>query len=161
MFGNNETTPGGRALKFYSSMRFDIRKIGDIKEGDNKSGHRTRIKVVKNKCAIPFRQAEFDIVFGEGISYVGEVIDFAITENIIEKSGSWLSYAGQRIGQGRENAKILLKNDPNLLKEIAGNIHSAIEKRTELLKTTAVQKEEVEVETEDEEFTDDFAVVKG
>ena len=105
MFGNPETTPGGRALKFYSSVRMDIRRIGSIKDGDQFVGNRTRVKVVKNKVAAPFRMAEFDIIYGQGISREGELLDLGVTEGIVEKSGSWYSYEGQRIGQGRENSK--------------------------------------------------------
>ena len=109
MFGNPETTPGGRALKFYTSVRLDIRRIGAIKEGDTSIGNRVRVKVVKNKCAPPFRQTEFDIMYGEGISYEGDLLDLAVTAEIVDKSGAWYSYGGDRIGQGRENAKMYLK----------------------------------------------------
>jgi recombination protein RecA len=109
MFGNPETTPGGRALKFYTSVRLDIRRIGAIKEGDTSVGNRVRVKVVKNKCAPPFRQSEFDIMYGEGISYEGDLLDLAVTANVVEKSGAWYSYGDDRIGQGRENAKAYLK----------------------------------------------------
>ncbi|HIB03179.1 MAG TPA: recombinase RecA [Candidatus Marinimicrobia bacterium] len=109
MFGNPETTPGGRALKFYTSVRLDIRRIGAIKEGDTSVGNRVRVKVVKNKCAPPFRQTEFDIMYGEGISYEGDLLDLAVTADIVDKSGAWYSYGGDRIGQGRENAKMYLK----------------------------------------------------
>lgn len=109
MFGNPETTPGGRALKFYTSVRLDIRRIGAIKEGDTSIGNRVRVKVVKNKCAPPFRQTEFDIMYGEGISYEGDLLDLAVTAEIVDKSGAWYSYGGDRIGQGRENAKAYLK----------------------------------------------------
>ena len=109
MFGNPETTPGGRALKFYTSVRIDIRRIGAIKEGDSNIGNRVRVKVVKNKCAPPFRQTEFDIMYGEGISFEGDLLDLAVTANIVEKSGAWYSYGDERIGQGRENTKLYLK----------------------------------------------------
>tara|TARA_B100000029_G_scaffold256520_1_gene253262 strand:- start:3276 stop:4319 length:1044 start_codon:yes stop_codon:yes gene_type:complete len=109
MFGNPETTPGGRALKFYTSVRIDIRRIGAIKEGDSNIGNRVRAKVVKNKCAPPFRQTEFDIMYGEGISYEGDLLDLAVTANIVEKSGAWYSYGNERIGQGRENTKAYLR----------------------------------------------------
>jgi recombination protein RecA len=109
MFGNPETTTGGRALKFYSSVRIDIRRIAAVKEGDMVVGSRTKVKIVKNKVAAPFREAEFDILYGEGISREGDVLDLAVTHNIVEKSGAWYSFAGERIGQGRENVRAFLK----------------------------------------------------
>src|SRR5687767_9669517 len=112
MFGNPETTTGGRALKFYASIRIDIRRIGAIKDGDAVTGGRTRVKVVKNKLAPPFREAEFDIMYGEGVSREGDLLDKAVERNIIEKSGTWFSYGGERLGQGRENAKAFLKANP-------------------------------------------------
>lgn len=118
MFGSNETTPGGRALKFYSSVRIDIRRIGSIKQGTDMVGNRTRAKVVKNKVAPPFKISEFDIMYGEGISNEGTVLDIASELEVINKSGSWFSYKGERLGQGRENVKKLLKEKPDLLKEI-------------------------------------------
>jgi recombination protein RecA len=118
MFGNPETTTGGRALKFYSSIRIDIRRIASLKDGDVVVGSRTKVKVVKNKVASPFRQAEFDITYGEGISRTGELIDLGIEAKIVEKSGAWLSYGDLRIGQGRENAKQFLKDNPQLADEI-------------------------------------------
>jgi recombination protein RecA len=124
MFGNPETTTGGRALKFYSSMRLDIRRIASIKEGQNVIGNLTRVKVVKNKVAAPFRQAEFDIMFDEGISFVGTVLDQAVNDGIMEKSGSWYSYGDERIGQGRENTKKFLKENADLLVEIGGKIRN-------------------------------------
>ena len=111
MFGNPETTTGGRALKFYSSVRVDIRRIAAIKDGDVVVGNRTKVKVVKNKVASPFREAEFDIIYGEGISKEGDLIDLGVAQNLIEKSGSWFSYKGERIGQGRENARQFLKDN--------------------------------------------------
>jgi recombination protein RecA len=105
MFGNPETTTGGRALKFYSSVRVDIRRIAAIKDGDAVTGNRTKVKIVKNKVAAPFREAEFDILYGEGISREGDVLDLAVANNLVEKSGAWYSYAGERIGQGRENTR--------------------------------------------------------
>ena len=111
MFGNPETTTGGRALKFYSSVRVDIRRIAAIKEGDVITGSRTKIKVVKNKVAAPFREAEFDIMYGEGISREGDLLDLAVNNNLLEKSGAWYSYKGERIGQGRENARQFLKDN--------------------------------------------------
>jgi recombination protein RecA len=114
MFGNPETTPGGNALKFYSSMRLDIRRIAALKDGQEVIGNRTRVKVVKNKVAPPFKTAEFDIVYGEGISKVGDLLDLAVEQDIIEKSGAWYSYEGERIGQGRENAKAFLKEHTDM-----------------------------------------------
>jgi recombination protein RecA len=115
MFGNPETTTGGRALKFYSSVRIDIRRIAAIKDGENVVGNRTKVKVVKNKLAPPFREAEFDIMYGEGISLIGDLIDIGVEHNIVEKSGSWYSFSGERIGQGRENAKQFLRDHPETL----------------------------------------------
>jgi recombination protein RecA len=111
MFGNPETTSGGRALKFYSSVRVDIRRIAAIKDGDAVVGNRTKVKIVKNKVASPFREAEFDIMYGEGISKEGDLIDLGVAQNLVEKSGSWYSYSGERIGQGRENAKTFMKDN--------------------------------------------------
>ena len=118
MFGNPEVTTGGRALKFYSSMRFDVRRIETIKSGDQMIGNRTRVKVVKNKVAPPFKQAEFDIMYGKGISMSGDVLDCAADAKIVEKAGSWYSYKGERIGQGRENVKSYLESNPEVLEEI-------------------------------------------
>jgi recombination protein RecA len=114
MFGNPETTTGGRALKFYSSVRIDIRRIAAIKDGDAVTGNRTKVKVVKNKVAPPFREAEFDIIYGEGVSREGDLLDLGVTHNIIEKSGSWFSYKGERVGQGRENVRQFLKDNPDI-----------------------------------------------
>jgi len=118
MFGNPETTTGGNALKFYASLRLDIRRVGQIKEGDNVTGSRTRVKVVKNKLAPPFQQVEFDIMYNEGISSGGEILDMGVENGLIEKSGAWYSYGEDRIGQGRENAKQYLKEHPEALREI-------------------------------------------
>jgi recombination protein RecA len=118
MFGNPETTTGGRALKFYASLRLDIRRIGAIKDGDRVVGNRTKVKVAKNKVAPPFRECEFDIMYGEGISREGDVLDLAVLQRVVEKSGAWFSYKGDRLGQGRENAKQSLKENPELLKRI-------------------------------------------
>jgi recombination protein RecA len=118
MFGNPETTTGGRALKFYSSVRIDIRRIAAIKEGDLVTGSRTRVKVVKNKVAAPFREAEFDILYGEGISREGDLLDLAVNNNLLEKSGSWFSYKTERIGQGRENARQFLKDNPEIMAKL-------------------------------------------
>jgi len=125
MFGNPETTTGGNALKFYSSMRLDIRKIDSLKDGQETIGGRVRVKIVKNKVAPPFRQAEFDIYFNEGISRVGEIIDLGVEKNIIEKSGAWYSYSGTRIGQGRENVREYLKSNPAIAQEIEKKIFEA------------------------------------
>ena len=114
MFGNPETTTGGRALKFYASVRIDIRRIASIKDGDQVIGGRTRVKVVKNKVAPPFREAEFDIMYGEGISREGDLLDLAVEKRIVEKSGAWFAYGGERLGQGRENAKQFLKENPDM-----------------------------------------------
>ncbi|MBT9332913.1 recombinase RecA [Paracidobacterium acidisoli] len=118
MFGNPETTTGGRALKFYSSVRVDIRRIAAVKEGDTVVGARTRVKIVKNKVAAPFREAEFDILYGEGISREGDVLDLAVNNNIVEKSGAWYSYSGERIGQGRENVRTFLKDNKDTFARI-------------------------------------------
>jgi recombination protein RecA len=126
MFGNPETTTGGRALKFYSSMRIDIRRIAAIKEGDIVTGSRTRVKIVKNKVAAPFREAEFDILYGEGISREGDLLDIAVNNNIVEKSGSWFSYKGERIGQGRENARQFLKDNKEVLAKINAEVRKQL-----------------------------------
>lgn len=118
MFGNPETTSGGRALKFYASLRLDIRRIGAIKDGDRVAGNRTKVKVAKNKVAPPFRECEFDIMYGEGISREGDLLDLAVLQRAVEKSGAWFSYKGERLGQGRENAKQALKDNPEILKRI-------------------------------------------
>jgi recombination protein RecA len=134
MFGNPETTTGGRALKFYSSIRTDIRRIAAIKEGEVVTGSRTKVKVVKNKVAPPFREAEFDIIYGEGISREGDLIDLGVAQNIVEKSGSWYSYKGERIGQGRENARQFLKDNRDIRQQVD----------TELRKTLGLVKKEPE-----------------
>jgi recombination protein RecA len=126
MFGNPETTTGGRALKFYSSMRIDIRRIAAIKDGDVVVGSRTKVKVVKNKVAAPFREAEFDIMYGEGISKEGDLLDLAANHNIVEKSGAWFSYKGERIGQGRENAKQFLKENKDIMAKIEAEVRKAL-----------------------------------
>jgi recombination protein RecA len=126
MFGNPETTTGGRALKFYSSVRVDIRRIGAIKDGDTMVGGRTRVKVVKNKVAPPFREAEFDVMYGEGISREGDLLDQGVERNIVEKSGTWFSYRDQRIGQGRENARKFLKENPKVLAEMETAVRHAV-----------------------------------
>ncbi len=126
MFGNPETTTGGRALKFYSSVRADIRRIAAIKEGDIVVGNRTKVKIVKNKVAAPFREAEFDIIYGEGISREGDLIDLGVAQNIVEKSGSWYSYKGERIGQGRENARQFLKDNPDIRQNVDTELRKAL-----------------------------------
>jgi recombination protein RecA len=126
MFGNPETTTGGRALKFYSSVRIDIRRIAAIKEGDVVTGSRTRVKIVKNKVAAPFREAEFDILYGEGISREGDLLDIAVNNNILEKSGSWFSYKGERIGQGRENARQFLKDNKDTMAKLDAEVRKAL-----------------------------------
>jgi len=126
MFGNPETTTGGRALKFYSSVRVDIRRIAAIKEGDVVTGSRTKVKVVKNKVAAPFREAEFDILYGEGISREGDLLDIAVNNNILEKSGSWFSYKGERIGQGRENARQFLKDNKDTMAKLDAEVRKAL-----------------------------------
>ncbi|MFA7686333.1 MAG: recombinase RecA [Moheibacter sp.] len=126
MFGNPETTTGGNALKFYSSVRLDIRRVSQIKTGDEASGNHVRVKVVKNKVAPPFRQAEFDIMFGEGISKVGEILDVGVEKGIVQKSGSWYSYSDTKLGQGRDAVKDLLKDNPELAEELEEKIKEAI-----------------------------------
>ncbi|HTF44868.1 MAG TPA: recombinase RecA [Terriglobales bacterium] len=134
MFGNPETTTGGRALKFYSSVRIDIRRIAAIKDGDVMTGSRTRVKVVKNKVAAPFREAEFDIMYGEGISREGDLLDLAANNNMVEKSGSWYSYKGERIGQGRENARQFLKDN----RDTYAKLEAEVRKQLGLTPTSAV-----------------------
>jgi recombination protein RecA len=125
-FGSPETTTGGKALKFYASVRLDIRRIGAIKEGEHVVGNRTRVKVVKNKVAPPFREAEFDIMYGEGISRTGDLLDLAVNNNVVEKSGAWFSYSGERLGQGRENVKNLLKENGELTDRIEQDVKAAL-----------------------------------
>ena len=126
MFGNPETTTGGNALKFYASVRIDVRKVTQLKDGEDPTGNRTRVKIVKNKMAPPFRKAEFDIVFGEGISKIGEIVDLGVEFDIIKKSGSWFSYGDARLAQGREAVKKLLMDNPELCEEIEGRIREAM-----------------------------------
>ena len=128
MFGNPETTTGGRALKFYASVRLDIRRIENIKQDGEVKGNRVRVKVIKNKVAPPFREAEFDVVYGEGISKAGNILDMAVNMDIIEKSGSWFSYNGERIGQGRENVKKLLQEKPEMLAEVEEKVRANFKK---------------------------------
>ena len=129
MFGNPETTTGGNALKFYSSVRLDIRRVTSIKDGDNVIGNQVRVKVVKNKVAPPFRKVEFDILFGEGISKVGEILDLGVEYNIIQKSGSWFSYGGTKLAQGRDATKTMLKDNPELTEELSQKITEAIKNK--------------------------------
>jgi recombination protein RecA len=142
MFGNPETTTGGRALKFYSSIRVDIRRIGAIKDGEQVIGSRTRVKIVKNKTAAPFREAEFDMMYGEGISREGDLLDVAVNMNLVEKSGAWFSYKGERIGQGRENGKQFLKEN----KDIAARIEAEVRKGLGLV--SPAEKAQVPVATD-------------
>jgi recombination protein RecA len=126
MFGNPETTTGGRALKFYSSVRIDIRRIGAIKDGDTVVGGRTRVKVVKNKVSPPFREAEFDVMYGEGISREGDLLDLAVDRKIVEKSGTWFAFGGERLGQGRENVKQFLKDNPTVFKAVEDRVRKEL-----------------------------------
>jgi len=127
MFGSPETTPGGRALKFYSSVRLDIRRIAAIKEGTDMTGNRTRVKVVKNKVAPPFKMTEFDIMYGKGISYAGDLLDLALQAGVVEKMGSWFSYKGDKIAQGREKVKVLLETDEKLMKSVLSDVKDYLE----------------------------------
>lgn len=126
MFGNPETTTGGNALKFYASVRLDIRKVTQIKDGESVVGNRTRVKVVKNKMAPPFKTAEFDIIYGEGISKTGEILDLAVDKNIIKKSGSWFSYGDTKLGQGRDAVKVLLIDNPELTEELENKVKETL-----------------------------------
>jgi recombination protein RecA len=138
MYGSPETTTGGHALKFYASVRLDIRRIGAIKERDEVVGNQTRVKVVKNKLAPPFKQVEFDIMYGEGVSKTGELVDLGVKAGVVEKSGTWFSYDSQRIGQGRENAKAFLKANP----DIAGRIEEAVRQNAGLIAEKILAGEE-------------------
>lgn len=140
MFGNPETTTGGRALKFYASMRLDVRKVETIKKGEDMLGNRTRVKVVKNKVAPPFKKAEFDIMYGEGISLAGDVLDTAVELNIVDKAGSWYSYNGERIGQGRENVKAYIEGHPDVLEDI----------RSKVMDTLSANKNEEEIKVDED-----------
>jgi recombination protein RecA len=126
MFGNPETTTGGNALKFYASVRLDIRRIGAIKKGDEVVGNETRVKIVKNKVAPPFREALFDILYGEGISREGEIIDLGVQHKLVEKSGAWYAYKGEKIGQGKDNAREYLKEHPEVAREIENKVREAV-----------------------------------
>jgi recombination protein RecA len=156
MFGNPETTTGGNALKFYSSVRLDIRRIGAIKDRDEVVGNQTRVKVVKNKVAPPFRQVEFDIMYGEGVSKVGELLDLGVTAGIVEKSGSWFSYNGERVGQGRENAKTFLRQNP----DIANAIESAIRANAGLIAERITDPDGLKVD-DDGVIEDDLPTAVG
>jgi recombination protein RecA len=145
MYGSPETTTGGNALKFYASVRLDIRRIGAIKERDEVIGNQTRVKVVKNKVAPPFREVEFDIIYGEGISKTGELIDLGVKANVVEKSGSWYSYGSQRIGQGRENARKFLKDNP----ATAAEIEDAVRRHAGVINEAMLSTEEPEDDDEE------------
>jgi recombination protein RecA len=147
MYGSPETTSGGNALKFYASVRLDIRRIGAIKERDEVIGNQTRVKVVKNKLAPPFKQVEFDIMYGEGVSKTGELIDLGVKANVVEKSGAWFSYDSQRIGQGRENAKQFLKENP----DIANKIEAAVRQNAGLIAEAIMAGEEKDKDDDDDE----------
>ena len=149
MFGNPETTTGGRALKYYASVRLDIRKIENIKTDGEVTGNRARVKVVKNKMAPPFREAEFDIVYGKGISKSGSILDLAVNLDIIEKSGSWFSYNGERIGQGRENIKKYLEDNPKIMEEVEDKVRENYKKAFEQSLTDGEVSEETEEEPEE------------
>jgi recombination protein RecA len=140
MFGNPETTTGGNALKFYASVRLDIRRTGAIKKGDEVTGSETRVKVIKNKVAPPFKQAEFDILYGEGISREGEIIELGVNAKFVEKAGAWYSYNGEKIGQGKDNAREYLKEHPAIANEIDAKIRANIKQLSETL--PAVRTEE-------------------
>ncbi len=148
MFGSPETTPGGRALKFYSSVRLDIRRIESIKNGMEVVGNRTRVKVVKNKCAPPFKQAEFDIMYGQGISREGSVLDLAVEQSIVKKSGAWYTYEGEQLGQGRENAKSFLQDNTELMVEISDLVWKAVMPTPDPQDETSGEAEAVEASAE-------------
>ncbi len=152
MFGNPETTTGGRALKFYASVRLDIRRVETLKQNGDAAGNRVRVKVVKNKIAPPFKQAEFDVMFGEGISKAGDVLDLAVNENIVEKSGAWFAYHGDKIGQGRENAKEYLRQNPATMAEIEGLVREKYGlPKDEFAEAAAQQMQSDDVDDADEE----------
>ena len=152
MFGNPETTPGGRALKFYSSVRLDIRKVENLKQDGEVFGNRARVKVVKNKVAPPFREAEFDIIYGKGISKSGNILDLAVSLDIVEKSGSWFSYDGTRIGQGRENAKKYFEDNPKIMAEVEKNVRAKFD---EAVEKSLNDEGSEEVEEQDEPLDDE------
>ena len=146
MFGNPETTTGGNALKFYASVRLDIRRIGSVKNGDEVVGSETRVKVVKNKVAPPFRQAEFEILYNEGISREGEIIELGVLHNLVDKAGSWFSYKGQRIGQGKDNVRLFLKEHPAIASELEAKLREKL-----LVAVAPALEKEKETEEEAEE----------
>ena len=148
MFGNPETTTGGRALKFYSSVRLDIRRIENIKKDGNVVGSRTRVKIVKNKVAPPFREAEFDIIYGQGISKIGSLLDLAVDLDIINKAGAWFSYNGEKISQGRDNAKVYLEEHPEVMKEVEEKVRKNFD---QAFQNALVEDKPKDDEDEDEE----------
>ena len=150
MFGNPETTSGGNALKFYSSVRMDIRRIGAIKEKDQIIGNSTRVKVIKNKVAPPFKVVEFDLMYGKGISKLGELIDLGTKAGVVEKSGAWYAYKGEKIGQGRENAKIYLQQNPNIAAEIEKIIRDEASAISKELEVNPSAKEKISDKKEEE-----------
>lgn len=156
MFGNPETTTGGRALKFYASMRLDVRRIESIKKGDDVLGNRTRVKIVKNKVAPPFKKAEFDIMYGTGISLAGDILDTATELNIVEKAGSWYSYNGERIGQGRENVKEYFDEHPNVLEEVRSKMMAKFEEE----KTAKLKEKELNSSDSDIKVDEDGVVIE-
>lgn len=157
MFGSPETTTGGNALKFYASVRLDIRRIGSIKDREIAVGNQTRVKVVKNKMAPPFRQVEFDIMYGEGISKMGELIDLGVAGNLVEKSGAWFSYEGQRVGQGRDNSKAFLRDNP----ELAAKLEAQIRANAGLVANALLNKTETDVEDNSEAEPEDTPPPRG
>ena len=157
MFGNPETTTGGRALKFFASMRMDIRRVESIKSGDQVLGNRTRVKIVKNKVAPPFKQVEFDIMYGQGISKAGDVLDCAVEAKIIDKAGSWYSFEGERIGQGRENVKKFLEENFDVMEKVEGLLLDSIKKDRE--KQEPVEEEIADILSDEEFFIDEDGVI--
>ena len=143
MFGNPETTPGGKALKFYTSVRLDIRRIASIKKGEEVLGNETRVKIVKNKLAPPFRQVEFDILYGEGISREGEMIELGVTAGLVEKSGAWYSYQGERIGQGKDNVRQFLRENPKIASELDSKIRELLLPKSNQTGEEALKEEEM------------------
>ena len=149
MFGNPETTPGGLALKFHASVRMDIRRIEAIKQGEEQIGNRVRVKVLKNKMASPFRNAEFEIIFGEGISYLGDLLDLAVEHNVIEKSGTWFSFKGERLGQGRDNVRAMLKQSPEIVKEVEQLVRAKVGLSTDAIPEAPEADKEEEPEAKE------------